>query len=309
MGEWLESLLPWGTEVILWVQSFSNPTLDAIFGFFTKLGYEQFYLFVLPLIFWCINRQIGAALGYLTLLSTWGNSVIKYTFKLPRPADPDLRIPLPETSPSFASNHAQGAIVNWGYLAYRFRNRVFWVVAVIAIIGISLSRIVLGVHFPQDVIGGLLIGLIVLLLYARLEPPVSRWIAEQNVVVQLALAVGIPLILIFLHPSDLVGRYPAEPPVTAMSALIGLGVGLVGERAWVRFRVDGEWWRRGLRFLVGIAVVAVFYAGPRLLLPEEMDYGAEMAVRFVRYALTGCSVSLVAPWLFVKLRLAESAER
>jgi membrane-associated phospholipid phosphatase len=308
MDAWLESLVPWGTEAIVWVQSFSNEWLDAIFKFFTWLGYEEFYLLLLPLVYWCINTQLGIALGCISLFSAWANGLVKCIFKIPRPADPRLRIPLPETSPSFLSGHAQGAIVNWGYLAYRFRNRVFWVVAILIMVGIGLSRVVLGVHFPQDVIGGWLLGLIFLLVYVRAAPPVGRWLEGQKPSVQLALALVVPALLIFLHPSDMEGLYPAEGAITTMAAVSGFGVGLIMERAWVRFRVDGEWWRRALRFLLGLVIVLVFYLGPRLVLPEEMSYGLEAALRYVRYGLVGWAVAFLAPWLFVRLRLAEQAK-
>jgi hypothetical protein len=52
-------------------------------------------------------------------------------------------------------------------------------------------------------------------------------------------------------------------------------------------------------------VAAVFYLGPRLLLPEEMAHGLESGVRFVRYALVGWVVAFLCPWIFVMLRLAE----
>jgi hypothetical protein len=112
----------------------------------------------------------------------------------------------------------------------------------------------------------------------------------------------------FLHPTDAEGHYPAERATTVMSALVGLGVGVIMERIWVRFRVRGEFRRRGLRFLVGLVVVAIFYLGPKLILPEEMAYGAEAVVRFVRYALAGWAVAFLCPWLFVRLRLAEGVE-
>ena len=305
MGEWLQSLVPWGTEAIVWVQSLSNPWLDAIFKFFTFLGNEQFYLLLLPFVYWCLDRQIGIGLGYLSMFSVWVNNVVKYIFRIPRPSDPRLRIPLPETSPSFPSGHSQNAITNWGYLAVRFRNRIFWMVAILLMLGIGLSRIVLGVHFPQDVIGGWLIGLVLLVIFAWAEPKVRRWIGSQKTAVQLVLAVGVPVLLIFLHPADNAGLYPAEGALTPMSALVGMGVGVVMERRWVRFRVDGKWWRRGLRFLGGVVVVGIVYAGPKLILPEQMAYGLEAAIRFVRMALLGWVVAFLGPWLFVRLRLAE----
>jgi membrane-associated phospholipid phosphatase len=307
MGEWLETLAPWGADVCVWVQSLSSEWLNAVFGALTFLGNEEFYLLLLPFIFWCVHRGIGVRLGYLSLLSAWINDVIKYLFKIPRPAALDARVRMltEETSPSFASGHAQNAVANWGYLAYRFRKPVFWVIAVILILGIGLSRIVLGVHFPQDVIGGWLIGLVLLVIYIWAEPRVMRWLKGQKRTIQFVVAVGAPVSLIFLHPADVEGLYPPAGSITPMSALAGFGAGLIMEQAWVRFRVEGEWWRRALRFLVGLVVVAIFYLGPRFILPEGMAYGLEALLRFIRYALVGWSVAFLCPWLFVRLRLAE----
>ena len=305
MGDWLESLVPWGTEVIVWVQSLSNPWLDAVAISFTNLGNEEFYLLALPVIYWCIHREVAVSLSYVSLLSAWLNSVIKYLFKIPRPSDPRIRILWPADQPSFPSGHAQNAVVNWGYLVYRFRKPVLWLVAVIAIVGIGLSRIVVGVHYPQDVIAGWLIGLVWLLVYVLVEPPVSRWVGQKRPVFQALLALGLPLLLIFVHPADTAGHYPAPEALTAMGALAGLGVGVVMERAWVRFRVAGVWWRRTLRYLVGITIVGLLYVVPKLLFPDDLAYGLEAPLRFVRYALVGWAVAFLAPWLFARLRLAE----
>jgi membrane-associated phospholipid phosphatase len=306
MDHWLESLVPWGTEVIAWVQAHSFPALDGVSKFFTVLGYEELYLILLPLIYWCVNRQIGIGLGYLSMLSAWLNDTIKYIFAIPRPSDPRIVMKAPrlETSPSFPSGHAQGAVANWGYLAVRFRNWVLRILFLVLIIGIGLSRIVLGVHFPQDVIAGWVIGLALLAVYALLEPHIGRWFGEQRSVGQVALVVGLPILLMLVHPADLEGRYPSEGAITPAAALVGLGVGVIMERAWVRFQVGGAWWKRFLRYLLGIVIVAALWAGPKLLVPDGLSYGVEAAIRFVRYGLLGWAVAFLCPWLFVKLRLA-----
>jgi membrane-associated phospholipid phosphatase len=310
MAEWLDSLVPWGIEVIVWVQSMSNPFFNAVFKALTFLGNEEFYVLALPILYWCVNREIGVALVYLSLLSAWVNDVIKYLFQIPRPEafDARIRVLTEETIPSFPSGHAQNAVANWGYLAYRFRNWIFTLIAVLLILGIGLSRIVLGVHFPQDVIGGWLIGLVLLLIYIWAEPPLERWLARQSVVPQLVLAAGVPVLLIFLHPADTNGLYPAAGSIKPLSALAGLGVGIIMERQTVRFRVDGPWWRRALRFLAGMAIVGALYLGTRLLLPEDMAYGLEATIRFVRYALLGWAVAFLCPWWFVRVGLAEQED-
>jgi hypothetical protein len=198
--------------------------------------------------------------------------------------------------------------VNWGYVAYRFRNPLFWLVAIIAIVGIGLSRIVVGVHYPQDVIAGWLIGLVWLLVYVLVEPPVSRWLGGQRSITQAFLAIGVPLALVFLHPADTEGHYPAPEALAAMGALSGLGIGVVLERARVRFRVDGVWWQRVLRYLVGMVVVGLLYAVPRLLVSHGLAHELEAMVRFVRYGLVGWAVTCLTPWLFVRLRLAEAED-
>lgn len=305
MKEFLESLVPWGTEVLVQVQSLSSEWVVAVLALFSFLGQEEFYVLLLPLVYWCIDRRIGIGLGYMAMFSAWLNNALKYLLDIPRPADPRLSLPYPETTPSFPSGHAQNAVANWGYLAVRFRTRAMTVVAVLLILLIGLSRIVLGVHFPQDVVGGWLIGLVLLLAYTWAEPRASRWLAAQSRVVQVALAVIVPLMLIFLYPADTEGYYPPEVSITVGSTLLGLSLGLVMERAWVRFRVDGPVGRRALRLLAGLLVVIVLYVGPQLVLPEEMARGPEAALRFLRYALLGWAVAFLCPWIFVRLRLAD----
>jgi len=86
---------------------------------------------------------------------------------------------------------------------------------------------------------------------------------------------------------------------------MGIGLGVLMERAWLRFRVDGAWWRRGLRLAVGLVIVVIFYAGPKLVIPDDLPYGLATALRLVRYSLLGWIVAYGCPWLFVRLRLAE----
>ncbi|MGD8625794.1 MAG: phosphatase PAP2 family protein [Anaerolineae bacterium] len=308
MGEWLEGLVPWGTEVLAGVQTINSDWVVALFAIFSFFGSEQFYLILLPLVYWCIDRDLGARLAYLSMLSAWLNSVVKHLFGIPRPADARLETPYPETSPSFPSGHAQGAIVNWGYLALALRRRAFTILALLMILGISFSRMVLAVHFPQDILGGWAIGLVLMILFIWAEPRAGRWFGGLSPAAQAGLAFAGPTILIFIHPADWLGPYPAEGAITPMAALAGLGLGMVMERAWLRFRADGPLGRRALRFLVGLVLVGIFYAGPSQLLPEEMPYALEASLRFVRYLLVGWVAGFGCPWLFVRLGLAEREE-
>jgi len=101
MSEFLISLIPWGTEVILWVQSFSNPFLDTLLTAATLLGEEEFYLIFLPLIYWCFNKRTGIRLAYAFLLSSYLNLFIKDLFGIPRPDDPPHKVLAPRDDALF----------------------------------------------------------------------------------------------------------------------------------------------------------------------------------------------------------------
>ncbi|MEA3459879.1 MAG: phosphatase PAP2 family protein, partial [Chloroflexota bacterium] len=158
MGQLLRSLIPWGTEAIVWVQSFRSGFLDVFFQGVTFLGEENFYLLFLPLIYWCVDKRVGIGLAYISLSSIYLNSVLKPIFRIPRPSDPRIAVLWEANDPSFPSGHAQNAVANWGLLATQFRRRAFVALVALLILLIAFSRLYLGVHYPQDLMGGLLVG-------------------------------------------------------------------------------------------------------------------------------------------------------
>jgi membrane-associated phospholipid phosphatase len=298
MSDFLMSLIPWGTEVILWVQSFSSPFLDVLLTAATLLGEKEFYLIFLPLIYWCFNKRIGIRLAYAVLLSSYFNLFLKDLFGIPRPDDPRIRFLRHETTPSFPSNHAQGAVVTWGYLASRWKNRVFWVVAIVLIFLSSFSRMYLGVHFPQDVVGGITIGVLYLLAFNWVT---ARWggaLAKFSLVARSILAVLLPTALLVAHPG--------EETAMAMGALAGMGLGFLLESRFVGFSAGGLWWKRVLRFLVGLILVGVFYVGLKAVFPTEVTPSLALAWRAIRYGVVGGIGTFAAPWFFVKTALAEA---
>lgn len=315
MEEWLRLLIPWGTEVLVRLQSLCGSQVDPVWKFFTFLGNAEFTALLLATVYWCIRKRTGAVLICLSPFSTWLGDAVKYAFNIPRPADPRLRLQWVELTPSFLSGHSLSAVALYGLVAARLRKPAVTVVCAVVIAGIAASRMFLGFHFPQDVIGGLLLGLALLAVLHRAEPAATRRLAARTVPVQLAVAVAVPAILIFVHPANPLAGYPAPGAVRTMAMLMGAGVGLVMERALLRFRVDGPLGQRALRLALGLAPVVVIYFGLGLLVdwmaPGGLAYPAELAVAFLRYGLVGWTLTFGAPWLFCRAGLAgwEGADR
>ncbi len=289
-------MLDWGLQVVLWLQGFS-PWLDLPFFAFTLMGEELFYLLVLPGLYWCVNRQVGARLTLLFLLSAYLNAVTKFIVNQPRPFEYDSRVRQLATAPGggLPSGHAQNALVVWGYLATQLRRAWAWWLVGLLVIFISLSRLYLGVHFPTDLLGGHVIGAALLGLFLGLEPAVETWLKVKGLIWQLGLAIAVPTLLALLFPTD--------EGVTVSAVMLGLAVGLAIERRWLGFEVDGPRRVRALRFALGIGGMIGLWLGLRLAFAGREP---ETLLRFFRYGLMGLWGALGAPWLFIRLGWAKT---
>lgn len=152
--------------ILLWIHSFTNPTLDRIMQTITRLNDPEVVSVVagiaLVLLLWkhyypeakifVINCTGGVVLSY-GLKSVFGKT------------RPDLwESAIEEVSFSYPSGHALGSTVLYGFLAYILATRYpqfswsIYIAAVALIVAIGSSRLYLGVHWPTDIIGGYGIG-------------------------------------------------------------------------------------------------------------------------------------------------------
>jgi membrane-associated phospholipid phosphatase len=275
-----------------------HPALHVFFRAFTFLGQPQFYVAILPLLFWCVDVRLGARVAVFLLLSSQLNSVLKGLFHQPRPCDfdPSLQLAWFEGY-GLPSGHAQFVVVFWGALAAWARRRWLWVLTVVLGFLVGFSRIYLGVHFPQDVVLGWAVGGLSLVLYLAVQPGFEGWLSELALRWQLLLAAGVPLVLFVTSPGKSVA--------TAMGALAGAGVGFALTRRYVPFSPEGPMWQRVVRFLVGAAAVVPLYAAMETM-PYLEDSWMYLALRFGYFVVIGLWTTLGAPWVFKLLRLADA---
>ncbi|GGQ98549.1 phosphatase PAP2 family protein [Deinococcus ruber] len=241
----------------------------------TMLGRDEVFIVLLALYSWLVNPEGMRRLGVAFSLSYLTNSALKYGLNLPRPFahDPALASAAAKATaggPGLPSGHAQLSASLWFGMAWQLAEsgrgrRWVWVLAAVVVLLVSLSRLVLGVHYPSDVLIGLLIGvLFAWLAAARLA--LLRW----NVWFPLLLLVGSAFL----------------PSSTPREFAVGLGL-LAG--FWLlrhEFAAPSTWAGRVGVAVIGLALVFAVYFGLAAVLPQGVrESGLGRALRYALLVL------------------------
>lgn len=142
---------------------------DFFMGYFTKLGDDGIFLIILSLILIVFKktRKVGAAmLGAIIIGALFTNISIKPIIARPRPYIDETHIfhqwwldagAHVESEFSFPSGHTTSAMAVMTGLFFTTNKKYSWTAFIFAIV-MGITRIYLCVHFPSDVLGGLIVG-------------------------------------------------------------------------------------------------------------------------------------------------------
>lgn len=308
--------------VNLFLQSL-DPVLQGIMVVITMLGDQIFYILFMPTIYWCVDAWAGLRIGVILLASASFNGFFKVLLKGPRPYwISDKIVPgVHETSFGIPSGHAMNSTSVWGQSALETKNRKAIWAAIILVLLISISRLVLGVHFLSDVLLGLFLGVLLLAAFSKLQKPLGKWLKKRTLRDQILLAffsslfiIGLNAMVIVLSsgwqmPADWAARAGEVDPLSLEGALTngGLWFGMLGGFAWLRARrgvIQSRFgtWQRIARYLVGIAGVLAIYAGLGSIFPDDLGL-ISAVLRYFRYFLIGIWIACLSPLLFEKLKI------
>jgi membrane-associated phospholipid phosphatase len=323
----MDTILELGVRLIVVFQGLGG-WLELPMKIFSFLGTEYFIMFILPVLYWCVDSRLGIRVALLLMFSTGVNSGLKLAFHGPRPYwySTEVKILASETSFGVPSGHAQNAMVLWGMIAAWLKKWWGWLVAGLIIFFIGISRLYLGVHFPHDVLVGWLIGGLLLWLMLRFWDPVAAWLMKMSFGRQVLVAFIASLVLILLplipylwlkltnwQPDPAWASFATDAVAlsgafTSAGTLFGLGMGLAWLTRQGGFKTSGAWWQLVLRFVLGLVGVLVFYIGLDKifgLIAPDAEAVLPFILRYLRYALIGAWVAGGAPWIFLRLKLAE----
>ncbi|MGL4790195.1 MAG: phosphatase PAP2 family protein [Anaerotignaceae bacterium] len=144
-------------------ENFRNEFLDNFFIFITTLGNSGFIWIAIAILLLISKKKTEVICVVLALLFSLiiCNLLLKNLVARPRPfaflEDFQLLIPTP-LDYSFPSGHTSSSIAA-AFVIWKFNKKLGVAVWVLAIL-IIFSRLYLYVHFPTDILGGIITGLI-----------------------------------------------------------------------------------------------------------------------------------------------------
>jgi len=263
-------------NIIQFLQSLQSDGLTSFFKFFTFFGDKEFYIMVLPLFFWLWDKDKAVKLLFILLPSLLLNFWLKEIFQTLRPLGVAL---IEQGGFAFPSGHAQGSTTLWLMLALLIRKKWINILAVIMIILVSLSRLYLGVHWPIDILGGILIALVLVLVYDKyLFGNFKEFLSTKTAMGKAALLTIVILFFTII--------YPADDAITILAVLWGFGIILIYTDVMKRELPQGFLWKV-LILVVGIVGVLLIWKGLKSILPP-MEI-----TRFLRYAILGVWIAVL----------------
>ncbi len=312
----LISLIP---EVNLAFYSDSS-TIQAIFKAITYLGEPVVFIVIVAILYLGYNKKYAKNLTLVLMISYYINGLFKEIIRDPRPptnTDSTEDLGVIESSYGFPSGHAQSSLSFWGYISYEFKDRkkyneipIIPIIFSVIIFLIALSRVVIGVHDLQDMIGALLLGLGVLLAYIYLEPIVTPQFNKLKLITKLVLTVVVSFALLlvgtFIWPRAYVElatqNYPPDYSDNGAfglvgGVLLGFGVGYLLEQEYVKYDPSSlSNKNKIINIVIGIIILFVAFLPFEYLL--EID---SVFYRFFRYALVAFLLTYIIPLICTKI--------
>lgn len=275
--------------ILQFFEGIRNPFLSELFGLFSLLGESAPLTAAILMLYWLLPGKESEQMLYTILSGLSVNALLKGAIRRPRPyaagivrkTDPFFSSSLNDFA-SFPSGHAETGTGFYGALCLRLRKKRYVALFSALVVLICLSRVYFGVHYPSDVLAGLLLGLFSVLFWAA----VFRFLYPYRELLLLFFAAAAVVSLFFV---------PTRDAFRAAGLLAGAAAGF-SLLKFCKISPPSPFPKRLWRLPVGGALaVSAFAAG--LLFPSSLEF------ILLQWFFPALSAGLCAPLAFEKLRI------
>lgn len=273
-------------DILRAIQSIGNPFLDVLFQLITILGEQTIIVVIMVSIYWSYDKVLGEYIVYSSLTGVLVNNSIKDIFKMQRPIGEDgirsLRVET-ATGYSFPSGHTQQATTFYGSLFMYTKKKWLYILSIIVITLVGFSRMYLGVHYPKDVLFGVVFGVLTIIITNYL----FKRINNKLLLYTITFIIFLPA-LTFARSSDF---------IKGLGTFLGFIIGVFIERRYVNFSVEGTRFNKIVRVLLGILILMILITILKIVFPKILFFD------FIRYMIISIYGIGLYPALFKRLKL------
>lgn len=273
-------------DILRAIQSIGNPSLDVLFQLITILGEQTIIVVIMVSIYWSYDKVLGEYIVYSSLTGVLVNNSIKDIFKMQRPIGEDgirsLRVET-ATGYSFPSGHTQQATTFYGSLFMYTKKKWLYILSIIVITLVGFSRMYLGVHYPKDVLFGVVFGVLTIIITNYL----FKRINNKLLLYTITFIIFLPA-LTFARSSDF---------IKGLGTFLGFIIGVFIERRYVNFSVEGTRFNKIVRVLLGILILMILITILKIVFPKILFFD------FIRYMIISIYGIGLYPALFKRLKL------
>jgi len=290
----------WEVVFMEWLQNTLPTFLITLISWCSAFGEELVLIGLTGYLYWCRNKKEGIAIGTSLATGIVVNPMVKNIFFRRRPyfdnpgikclrlvesgADP---LDIAAQGYSFPSGHSTNSVAAYGAVAKTYKKKWLRVLAFVLPFLVGFSRMVVGCHYPTDVLCGWLLGLLVMLfvsfLFSKFE--------------------DIRIITAILGVIGLVGVFYCQTDdfFTGYGIMMGVLLSVPFERKYVNFKETNNVLECIIRVVLG---GLIFLALNKILKlpfnPEFLESGvfAAKLVRLFRYMIVAFVDLGVYPLLF-----------
>ncbi|MDQ4481870.1 MULTISPECIES: phosphatase PAP2 family protein [Bacillus cereus group] len=268
-----------------WMTSLEGSVRTAFLKLVSIIANETLYLIVISISYWCVSKRKAFHMIVMLCFSGYIGIMVKEFMKIPRPYTYDGIEALYEKSAagySFPSTHVQLSTTFWGSFMILCKKRIVWIIGIIFIILVAISRLYLRVHWLSDIIGAVLFSVIVVYLYTKVTMELSdkKFILLQRII----LAVSIIMYVMTSQVDNL----------KLLGVLTGSTIGIMLDNHFINMNESNDFKMQVVKTVLGLSIMLIMQFILKKVIPD---------MYYLRYAVTGITITFLCPFIFHMLRL------
>ena len=286
------------TIILQFFETLRSDLATLVACLFSLFGETMFLVVLLCAIYWIFDKKLGERILLVTFSSMGLNGGLKTLFGRTRPyaagvvSRVEVDNPLISTieldpQVSFPSGHSQMAGGLFFSCALHTRKAWGWIIFPLLTLGVMLSRLYFGVHYPTDVLVGAALGIAFAYFW--------DWVLRKGGKTLILSCIGFSLLSILLAY-----LFPNKTQIEICAMTLAGAICLPIEHKFIRFENTTGAKNKALRLLVGLVCVGIVYGGMSLLPFAFLEL---LEWKFIKYFLTVVMAMIVTPALFKKFKI------